>query len=92
MVLSLPAARSARGRSAAYRTVRLASSGPFDSLGAARVELRIADGNVKSRRLAERLGFALDGVLRAETRDNSGALSDMRVYSVLNLAALRDGR
>ena len=60
----------------------------FDELGAARVELRMDDDNERSWRVAERLGFELEGVLRAESRDNGGNLRDTRVYAMVNSARL----
>lgn len=62
------------------------------SLGAARVELRIDERNERSWRVAERLGFRLEGVLRAERRGNAGELSKMRVYSLGDVGELCEGR
>lgn len=56
----------------------------FDELAATRVELRMDDANENSWRVAERLGFELEGVLRAEARNNRGGISDTRVYAVID--------
>ena len=53
----------------------------FDRLGAQRVEIRCDDRNDRSWRVAERLGFRLEGTLRNECRDAYG-LRDTRVYAV----------
>ena len=53
----------------------------FETLGAQRVEIRADDRNDRSGRVAERLGFRLEGVLRNESRDAYG-LRDTRVYAL----------
>lgn len=53
----------------------------FDQLGAARIELFIDDLNRRSYAVAERLGFRLEGVLRAEARNNQGELRNTRLYA-----------
>jgi len=53
----------------------------FDTLFAERVEIRMDDRNERSWRVAERLGFKLEGVLRRDARATSGELRDTRVYS-----------
>lgn len=53
----------------------------FETLGARRVEIRMDDRNVRSRRVAERLGFTLEGVLRHDLRAVDGELRDTRVYA-----------
>jgi RimJ/RimL family protein N-acetyltransferase len=56
---------AARGRGAAAAAVSLLSGWGFDALGLERLELRIDDANRASRRVAERAGYQLDGVLRS---------------------------
>jgi RimJ/RimL family protein N-acetyltransferase len=63
----------------AARLVRFA----FENLGAVRVEIRCDTGNERSARVAERLGFHLDGVLRSDSRGAEKELRDTRVYSLL---------
>jgi len=53
----------------------------FARLGAARVELFIDDLNRRSWAVAERLGFRLEGVLRAEARNKQGELRNTRLYA-----------
>jgi RimJ/RimL family protein N-acetyltransferase len=54
----------ARGRGAITRALALVSNVAFEQ-GAARVQLRAAVENAASRRVAEKAGFRLEGVLRA---------------------------
>jgi len=60
----------------------------FTELSAARVELRMDTRSERSWRVAERLGFVLEGVLRSDTRDPSGQLRDTRVYAAVKLEDL----
>ena len=55
----------------------------FDALSAERVVIRCEAVNGRSRRVAERCGFALDGTLRRWGRDTAGRLGDECVYSKL---------
>ena len=55
----------------------------FDQLGANRIEIRCDDGNDRSGRVAERLGFKLDGVLRCDSRGIAKELRDTRIYSMI---------
>jgi RimJ/RimL family protein N-acetyltransferase len=61
----------------------------FATLRAARVEIRTDVQNVRSYRVAERLGFTLDGVFKRDMRTAHGTLRDTRVYSMVDPAALR---
>ena len=45
------------------------------------------DTNERSRRVAERCGFALEGVLRGDTLAPSGEPRDTRVYALTRSAA-----
>lgn len=53
----------------------------FDIFRAARVEIRADARNARSRRVAERAGYTLEGILRRQRRDTSGELCDMCVYA-----------
>lgn len=53
----------------------------FEQLGARRVEIRMDDRNERSWRVAERLGFTLEGILRKDSVDPTGATRDTRVYA-----------
>ncbi len=53
----------------------------MDKLKCVRVEIRADEGNTRSGRVAERCGFALEGVRRNSARATDGSLTHMRVYS-----------
>ena len=53
----------------------------FDVLKAHRIEIRVDDRNEKSWRVAERCGFALEGILRNHALNTSGVLRDTRIYA-----------
>jgi RimJ/RimL family protein N-acetyltransferase len=61
----------------------------FEHLKAARVEIRTDVNNDRSWRVAERLGYTLEAIMRRDTRTASGALRDTRLYSMVDLADLR---
>jgi len=52
-----------------------------DVLGARRIEIGSDARNIASRRVAEKCGFVLEGILRQARRDNSGALADACMYA-----------
>jgi RimJ/RimL family protein N-acetyltransferase len=62
---------------AACALARLAAG----ELGARRVEITCNALNAASRRVAEKSGFALEGVLRNSRRDTAGALADSCMYA-----------
>lgn len=51
------------------------------SLGAHRIEITSNAANAASRRVAEKSGFALEGVLRNHRRATDGALADTCMYA-----------
>jgi ribosomal-protein-serine acetyltransferase len=55
----------------------------FDDLGLNRLGLKAAVNNQRSRAIAERLGFTLEGIRRAGVIDEDGAFVDMAIYSLL---------
>ena len=61
----------------------------FEQLKAARVEIRTDVDNDRSWRVAERLGYTLEAIMRRDTRTARGALRDTRLYSMVDLADLR---
>ncbi|MGH8875619.1 MAG: GNAT family N-acetyltransferase [Acidimicrobiia bacterium] len=54
----------------------------FEEMGMHRITLRIAVGNRASERVAEKLGFTMEGVLRQELRV-AGRWLDHTIYSML---------
>jgi RimJ/RimL family protein N-acetyltransferase len=74
---------SARGRGLTTRALALAARHAVES-GAARVQLRADVENVPSRRVAEKAGFTLEGVLRsAHWNPRLGRRQDWAMYSLL---------
>lgn len=53
----------------------------IDQLKANRIEIRCDSRNNRSARIAERLGFKLEGILRCDTRDISSGLRDTKVFA-----------
>ena len=53
-----------------------------DHLGAKRVEITCDARNAPSRRVAEKAGFTLEGILRQARRDTAGELADKCMYAV----------
>ena len=62
---------------AVRRVARMA----FDDLRARRLEIRMDDDNERSRRLAERLGFTFEALLRANANTPLGEARSTRVYA-----------
>lgn len=71
----------AAGRGHASEAVRLLVALAFDRLAARRVEIRCDTRNVRSRAVAERCGFELEGVLRRDALGVDGEVRDTAVYS-----------
>jgi ribosomal-protein-serine acetyltransferase len=84
---------AAEGRGLVRAACDAALDHAFGPARLARVEARIATANSRSRRLAERLGFALEGTLRGAHRVGD-ARYDVAVYGLLaeDRAALRARR
>lgn len=61
----------------------------FEQLKAVRVEIRTDVNNDRSWRVAERLGYTLEAIMRRDTRTASGALRDTRLYAMVDIADLR---
>ena len=81
-------APAARGQGVAGRALRLVSAWALGPLGLERVELRISSENEPSLRVAERLGFVREGVVRSlHLKDD--VRSDVVVYSLLRPEAGR---
>lgn len=69
------------GRGLVTEAVRGLARMAFDTLQARRVEIRMDELNTSSRRVAERAGFTLEGVLRRDSITPAGEPRDTRVYS-----------
>jgi len=61
--------------------VRAATAYAFEHLGAIRVELITDEDNSRSRRVAERCGFELEGILKRERRAPDGSVRNTCVYA-----------
>jgi RimJ/RimL family protein N-acetyltransferase len=72
----------ARGRGAAGRAVALLTRWCFEELGLERLEMRISPANEGSRRVAERAGYRLEGLLR-NLHFKQGLRSDVEIWSRL---------
>jgi RimJ/RimL family protein N-acetyltransferase len=59
-------------------------------LQANRIEIRCDARNVRSARVAERLGFTLEGILRRDTIATDGSLRDTMVFSKVRGAEFAD--
>ena len=75
-------APAARGRGLAARALKLLADWCLGPLGLERIELRIDVANVASVRVAEKLSFVREGVLRS-VYFKDGIRSDMAIYSLL---------
>lgn len=71
------------GKGYATETVQLLARLAFDELDANRVELAIDTTNVASLRVADRLGFVLEGTLRRRLLAPGGEPADMHVLALL---------
>jgi RimJ/RimL family protein N-acetyltransferase len=71
------------GRGYCSEAVRALTDHAMRMLGCQRVEIRCDDRNVRSWRVAERVGFTLEGVMRRDCLDCKGRPRDSRVYSML---------
>lgn len=65
------------------RSARCLIERAFRNLGLNRISLRIAVGNSESRKVAERLGFTLEGVERDAERFPGGHFVDAEVFGLL---------
>lgn len=70
----------AAGQGHVSEAVRLLAALAFGTLAARRVEIRCDARNVKSRAVAERCGFTLEGVLRCDSLGVDGQPRDTAIY------------
>ena len=61
----------------------------FEHLHAARVEIRTDVNNDRSWKIAERLGFTLEAIMRHDARTPQDALRDTRLYAMTDVAELK---
>ncbi len=80
---------SETGKGYVTEVVQALSKVAFETLNAARVEIRCDDLNLKSAAVAERCGYTLEGVLKNHERNPKGELCSTRVYALTNLKDLR---
>ncbi|WP_124727805.1 GNAT family N-acetyltransferase [Staphylospora marina] len=71
------------GKGYITESVRALTVFAFELLHAARVEIRCDKRNVRSRKVAERLGYRLEGILRNHEVDVDGTLRDTCIYSMI---------
>lgn len=71
------------GRGIVTRAARALTTAAFTHLGMNRVEIRAGTGNVRSRAIPERLGYAFEGIAR-QYEQVGDAFLDHAVYSMLN--------
>jgi RimJ/RimL family protein N-acetyltransferase len=76
-------AAPARGRGVCTRALRLLSRWALGDLRLQRLELITDPDNRASQRVAERVGFRCEGVLRAHLRHPDGRIRDSLMYSLL---------
>jgi RimJ/RimL family protein N-acetyltransferase len=72
---------SCTGKGYITEAVRELSRYALEELEANRVEIRMNATNAKSRGVAERLGFTLEGILRNHARGMDGSLRDTCIYA-----------
>jgi ribosomal-protein-alanine N-acetyltransferase len=80
-----------QGQGMASEALRLALGHAFDTLRLRRVEADVDPRNVPSCRLLERLGFRLEGLLRARWRV-AGEICDSALYGLLAPEFVREPR
>jgi len=76
-------AASARGQGTCTRALRLLSRFALDELELQRLDLVTDPDNVGSQRVAEKVGFQREGVLRAHLRHPDGRIRDSVIFSLL---------
>jgi RimJ/RimL family protein N-acetyltransferase len=76
-------AASARGRGICTRALRLLARHALDDLQLQSVQIVTDPDNVASQRVAEKVGFQREGVLRAHLRHPDGRIRDSVMFSLL---------
>jgi RimJ/RimL family protein N-acetyltransferase len=76
-------ARDARGHGTCTRAVRLLARHGLEELGLQRIDLITDPDNVASQRVAEKVGFQREGVMRAHLRHPDGRIRDSVMFALL---------
>jgi RimJ/RimL family protein N-acetyltransferase len=76
-------AAAARGRGVCTRALRLLSRWALDERGLQRLDLITDPDNAASQRVAEKVGFQREGVLRSHLRHPDGRIRDSVMFSLL---------
>ena len=76
---------SAQGHGFVSEAVMALTKMAFEQLQARRVEIRMDDVNLRSRAVAERCGFELEGILRRDSLTPAGEVRNTCVYARLEL-------
>lgn len=76
-------AADARGKGICTRALRVLSRHALVELGLQRIDLITDPDNVASQRVAEKVGFQREGVLRAHLRHPDGRIRDSVMFSLL---------
>jgi RimJ/RimL family protein N-acetyltransferase len=76
-------ASEARGRGVCTRALRLLSRWALEELQLQRLELITDPDNVASQRVAEKVGYRREGVLRAHLKHSDGRIRDSVMFSLL---------
>ena len=74
---------SAVGNGYVTEAVKVLTRAAFEHLGANRVEIRCDARNARSRRVAERCGYMLEGTLRRNALTTDGEMRDTLVFAML---------
>jgi RimJ/RimL family protein N-acetyltransferase len=69
------------GKGLMHEAVVAVTAFALQALNVARVEIRCDAKNDRSRRVAERAGYALEGILRNDERDHHGQLRDTCIFA-----------
>ena len=75
--------QDAQGRGYAREAVQLVTRLAFGPLAANRVAIRVEPGNLRSRRVAESLGFVVEGTARRAAVGGQGQAVDVIVHSLI---------
>lgn len=78
------ASQSFAGTGLMYEAVKALTTYALNELKANRIYLTMDVGNIRSKTLAERLGFECEGRLRNHRLDANGVMTDSFIYSIIS--------